>query len=183
MSLSMRLTLALSAALLMPAAVMAATPHCAFPGAREIPAASLYITDSTAFDSYRFVWIEDISFNNPESLSHQEQGTLRKLIRSAIEQEWLERLGWRSANAPGDAVASLSINVEDLTTDTGQLHLHTRLRDSVSGEQLMAQCDAELALDSEHYRHTTATSLAWNGLRQQVSHWGAGLGSHLMTVY
>lgn len=161
-------------------ATAAPTPQCKIPGAREIAAASLYITDSTAFDSYQFVYIEKISYRDPtRTLNRHQQRSLNSLIRDSIEKEWRERLGWRSVTSPGDGVVSLSIDVENPAADNDQLRLNTRLRDSVTGTHLLSQCDTRLALDSQQLASAHHT----DQLQRQVSHWGAGLGSHIMTIY
>lgn len=165
--------------------------HCAFNGAREVPSASLYITDSAAFDSYHFVLVDSIHFEDEaEQLSAQDRHDLRRLIRNSIEQEWKERLGWRRVEAAGEQVARLSIAVEKRPQPGSPLKLHARLRDSLSGEQLMAQCNSELALDadpaairSNGAAEKSVPTLARNDVQKQVSHWGAGLGSHIMTIY
>ena len=161
-------------------ALAADRPQCEIPGAREVPAASLYITDSTAFDSYQFVYIEKISYRDPaRALNRHQQRSLNSLIRDSIAKEWRERLGWRSVTSPGDGVVSLSIDVENPAASSDQLRLNTRLRDSVTGTHLLSQCDTSLALNSQQLASASHT----DQLQQQVSHWGAGRGSHIMTIY
>ncbi len=173
------------AAVLAVASATAATapadrPQCEIPGAREVPAASLYITDSTAFDSYQFVYIEKISYRDPSrTLNRHHQRSLNSLIRDSIEKEWRERLGWRSVSSPGDGVVSLSIDVENPAASNDQLRLNTRLRDSLTGTHLLSQCDTSLDLNSQQLASASHT----DQLQQQVNHWGAGLGSHIMTIY
>lgn len=161
-------------------ALAANPPRCEIPGAREVPAASLYITDSTAFDSYQFVYIEKISYrDHARTLDRHQQRSLNSLIRGSIEKEWRERLGWRSVSSPGDGVVSLSIDVENPAASDDQLRLHTQLRDSLTGTHLLSQCDTQLTLGSQQLASATYS----DRLQQQVSHWGAGLGSHIMTIY
>ncbi|MBB3045974.1 hypothetical protein FHR99_000210 [Litorivivens lipolytica] len=158
------------------------TEECSFHGAREVSAASLHIADSASFDNYHYVWVDQIRFHDKtRSLKSSDQRHLRKLIKHSIEQQWQERLGWRSAATPGQAVASLSVDVEAPDGELEEVRVHARLRDSLTGRELMTQCGRELPLMlTDHAEHP---QLAWNAVQQQVSHWGAGLGTHIMTVY
>ena len=160
--------------------VLSSPDQCGFQGAREISGASLHITESSTFDSYHYVWIDEIRFQgSAQALKASDRKHLRRLIKNSIEQEWQERLGWRSAATPGEAVASLSVSLEAPAIDQGSVRVHANLRDSLTGQQLMTQCGRELYLPS----HASRPQLAWQDVQQQVSHWGAGLGTHIMAVY
>lgn len=161
---------------------LSTTAQCGFHGAREVSGASLHIAESSSFDSYRYIWIDEIHLQGSTGiLKDSDRNHLRRLIKDSIEQQWQERLGWRSAATAGEAVASLSVALDTVSTEDGAVHVHANLRDSLTGQQLLTQCGRELHLEIPTEEKTQ--KLAWQAVQQEVSHWGAGLGTHIMAVY
>lgn len=167
----------------------AATQHCNLEGAREIGTGSntLFIANNPAFDPYHYVLVDPVYIDSRHVLSDLQKARLRTTFKHAIEQDWQERLGWRSSQRAGDHVLRLNIHINDIVVDSNStdtsMVIDMSLTDSLTGERLMARCNETLNVSPQVAAIDGIDGLFWNHLQNSVKHWGAGLGSHIMTPY
>ncbi len=178
----------LTAAILAVSAYASANaPQCRLQNALEISSGnhSIVIASNQAFEHYQFLLVDPVFIDSGNTLSSQQQARLRNTIKQTIEQDWRERLGWRSSKRAGDQVLRLNIHINDIVTDKTDttLQLDASLSDSLTGEPLIAQCNETLNLNPQVASLGGNGGVFWNTLQTSVKHWGAGLGSHIMTAY
>ncbi|HCS26931.1 MAG TPA: hypothetical protein DIW43_05730 [Spongiibacteraceae bacterium] len=166
-----------------------AAEDCSLQGGRKITDGrnSVVIADHSAFDPYHFVLVDPVNINAAQKhrLSDYQQARLRTTFKQVIEHDWQERLGWRSGKRAGDRVLRLNIEINDIVIDTADtsMSLDVFLSDSLTGEPLLVQCNEKLNVDPKIAAIGQSDRLFWAHLQSSVRHWGAGLGSHLMTPY
>lgn len=169
--------------------VSGASQHCSLDHAREIGegANRLFIASNPAFDPYHYVLVDPVYIDTSNALSKHQQARLRTTFKRAIEQDWRERLGWRSSNRAGDQVLRLNIHINDIVVDHDGadtiMLLDVSLSDSLTGQQLMTLCNETLNVSPRLAALDSADGVFWSHLQNSVKHWGAGLGSHIMTPY
>lgn len=167
----------------------AKTPDCKLRGGHAIGAGSnsLLIASNTSFDPYSYVIVNPVYVDNGRPLSEDEQAKLETTFKHTIEQDWQERLGWRSSKRAGRQVVELNIHINDVVIDEDNSNtsvlIDFSLNDSLSGEPLMAHCNETLNVTPQIAALAQADSISWSGLQNTVRYWGAGLGSHIMTPY
>lgn len=172
-------------------AVSAATRSCDLQGGRTIGDGNspVVIASHSAFDAYHYVMVEPVYINSAHvnKLSDYQRARLRTTFKQAIEQDWQERLGWRSSKRAGDSVLRLNIHINDIVVDSDNadttMIFDVSLSDSLTGERLMAQCNETMNVGPQIAAVGSGDGIFWNRLQNSVRHWGAGLGSHIMTPY
>lgn len=172
-------------------AIHAATQNCTLQGGRKITDGvnSVIIANHSAFDPYHFVLIDPVNINPAQRhpLSDHQQARLRTTFKQVIEHDWKERLGWRIGKQAGDRVLRLNIQINDIVFNSPAadttMSVDIFLSDSLTGEPLLVQCNERLDVNPKVASVSQSDHLFWSHLQSSVRHWGAGLGSHLMTPY
>ena len=168
--------------------IASAGENCELQGGREIGDGnnSVLIATHSAFDPYRYVMVDTVYLDGSHlsQLSNYQQARLRTTFKQAIEHDWQERLGWQSSKRAGHHVLRLNIHINDIVVDgSTTMMLDASLSDSLTGVPLMTQCNETLNVSPQVAALDSGDSRFWNQLQNSVRHWGAGLGSHIMTPY